>query len=122
MSAEKDFSPMYVGSAKIQLAYTRLQRKHKKLKKVLKEYKVLTKVIEEENNKYREQGVKNQGLVKKLRRRNKRITDVTLSWVKKFKFQRAKVQVLKNKIRILKEKTTPAGTRLNILANTISLC
>ena len=54
MSAEKDFSLMYEGSAEIQLSYARLQRKHQKLKMVLKEYKVLTKVIHEENTKYRE--------------------------------------------------------------------
>ena len=91
------------------------------MKKVLKEYKVLTKFIQEENAKYREQGVKNQGLIEKLRKKNKRVIDVTLSWVNKFEFQRDKVQLLKNKIKILKEKTTPAGIRLNILSNAISL-
>ena len=96
--------------------------KHQKLKKILKEYKVLTKIIHEENIKYREQGLKNQSLIKKLRKRNKKATDVTLSWVKKFEFQRAKVQVLKNKIKLLKEKTTPTGIRLSILANAISFC
>ena len=117
-----DFSPPNEGSVEIQLAYAQLQRKHHKLKKILKEYKVLTKVIQEENTKYREQGLKNQILIKELRRRNKKGTDVTLSWVKKFEFQRAKVQVLENKIRILKEKIAPVGTRLNILTNAISLC
>ena len=93
-----------------------------KLKKVLKEYKVLTKVIQEENAKYRDQALKNQTFIKKLKRRNKKATYVTLSEVKKFEFQRDKVQVLKNKVKLLKEKITPAGTRLNILANAISFC
>ena len=92
------------------------------MKKILKEYKVLTKVIQEENTKYKDQALKNQNFVKKLKIRNKKATDVTLSWVKKFEFQRAKVQVLKNKVKFLKGKITPAGTRLNILANAISFC
>ena len=104
------------------MAYAHLQRKHLKLKKVLKEYKVLTKVIQEENTKYKDQALKNQTFIKKLKRRNKKATDVTLSWVKKFEFQRAKVQVLKNKVKLLKEKVTPTGPRLNILANAISFC
>ena len=120
MSTGMDFSSPNKGSAEIQLAYARLQWKHMKLKKVLKEYKVLTKVIQEENTKYIDQALKNQTFIRKLKRRNKKATDVTLSWVKKFEFQRAKVQVLKNKVKLLKEKITPAGTRLNILANAIS--
>ena len=107
-------------SAAIQLAYARLQRKHMKLNTILKEYKVLTKVIQEENTKYRDQALKNQTVIKKLKRRNKKAIDVTLSWVKKFEFQRAKVLVLKNKVKLLKEKSTLTGTRLNILANAIS--
>ena len=104
------------------MSYARLQRKYLKLKKALKEYNVLTKVIQEENTKYRDQALKNQTFIKKLKRRNKKAIDVTLSWVKKFEFQRAKVQVLKNKIKLLKEKITPVGTRLNILANATSFC
>ena len=68
------------------MAYARLQRKHLNLNKVLKEYKVLTRVIQEENTKYRDQALKNQTFIKKLKRRNKKATDVTLSWVKKFVF------------------------------------
>ena len=104
------------------MAYARLQRKHLKLNKVLKEYKVLTKINQEENTKYRDQALKNQIFIKKLKRRNKKATDVTLSWVKKFELKRDKVQVLKNKVKLLKEKVTPAGSSLNILANAISFC
>ena len=104
------------------MAYAHLQRKHLKLKKVLKEYKVLTKVIQEENTKYKGQALKNQTFIKKLKRRKKKATDVTLSWVKKFELKRAKVQVLKNKVKLLKEKVTLAGLSLNILANAISFC
>ena len=79
MSTEMDFSPPNKGSAEIQLAYPRLQRKHLKLKKILKEYKVLPKVIQEKNTKYRDQALKNQTFIKKLKRRNKKSLDVTLS-------------------------------------------
>ena len=104
------------------MAYARLQRKHLKLNKVLKEYKVLARVIQEENTKYRDQALENRTIIKNLKRRNKKATDVTLSWVKKFELKRAKVQVLKNKVKLLKEKVTPAGSSLNILANAISFC
>ena len=104
------------------MAYAHLQMKHLKLKKVLKEYKVLTKFIQEENTKYRDQALKNQTFIKKLKRGNKKATYVTFSWVEKFEFQRAKVQALKIKVKILKEKVTPTGTRLNILAKAISFC
>lgn len=104
------------------MAYAHLQRKHLNLKKVLKEYRVFTRVIQEENTKYRDQALKNQTIIKKLKRRNKKATDVTLSRVMKFELKRAKVQVLKNKVKLLKEKVTPAGSSLNILANAISFC
>ena len=90
-SIEMNFPSPSQESTKIQMAYARLQRKHLKLKKVLKQYKVLTKVIQEENTKNRDQALKNQTFIKKLKRRNKKAIDVTLSWVKKFEFQRAKV-------------------------------
>ena len=49
------------------MAYARLQRKHLKLKKALKEYKLLTKVIQEENTKHRDQALKTRPSLKSSR-------------------------------------------------------
>ena len=88
----------------------------------MKEYKVLNRVMQEENERYKDQSIKTQKEIRKMKKKNKRISHTTLGWIKKYKFQVSKIKVLKNKIRIFKEKVTPAGTRLNILADAISLC
>ena len=73
-----------------QEAYDKLQRKHKKLKKTLNEYKVLNKLMQEENERYKSQSIKTQRELKKMQRKNKKISDTTLAWIKKYRFQIAK--------------------------------
>ena len=59
--------------------------------------------------------------IKWLKRRNKKISDTTLAWVKKYRFQVAKTKVLKNKIKVLRESAGSTQTNLNSLAQAISL-
>lgn len=49
-------------------AYEKLQWKNKKLKKMIKEYKVLNIIIQEENEKFKTQGVKNHKEIKRLQK------------------------------------------------------
>ena len=82
----------------------------------------MIRVIQEENNRYKEHNVRKQGIIEKLQRKYIKAKVRTSYWTKKFKFQKAKVTVLKQKVKALKEQASPSGTRLNILANAITLC
>ena len=78
--------------------------------------------MQEENNRYKKHNVRRQGIIEKLQTKYIKVKFRTGYWTKKFKFQKAKVTVLKQKVKALKEQASPSGTRLNILANAITLC
>ena len=99
-----------------------MQKKVKRLKVTVKEYKTLVKVIQKENERYREQTSKFEDIITKLKRSKKKARDLTFSWVKKFRFQKVKVKALKTKIKALEACTSSLGTKLNILANAITFC
>ena len=101
---------------------SKIQKKLSKLRRVIKENKVLIRVMQEENNRYKEQNVKQQGVIEKLQKKYRKAKARIGYWTKKFKFQRAKVTILKQKVKSLREQASPSGTRLNILANAITLC
>ena len=69
-----------------------------------------------------EHNLKQQEVIEKLQRKHKKALAKTLCWAKKFRLQRAKVKVLKKKIKALREQASPSGMKLNILANAITLC
>ena len=99
-----------------------MQKKIKRLKVKVKEYKTLVKVIQKENERYREQTSKFEDIITKLKRSKKKARNLTLSWVKKFRFQKVKVKALRTKIKALEVYNSSSGTKLNILANAITLC
>lgn len=101
---------------------SKLQRKVSRLRREAKENRVLIRFMQEENNSYKEQNVKQQSVIEKWQRKYIKAKFRTSYWTKKFKFQKAKVIVLKKKIKVLQEQTSSSGTRLNILANAITLC
>ena len=99
-----------------------MQKKTKRLKRTIKEYKTLVKVIQKENERYKEQTSKFEDVIAKLKRSKKKARNLTFSWLKKFKFQKIKVKALRTKIKALEVYSSSSGTKLNILANAITFC
>lgn len=54
-------------------------------------------------------------------RKNKKVSDATLQWAPKFKFQVAKTKVLRHKIKSLRTGEGTYSGNLNILATVVSL-
>lgn len=83
---------------------------------------MLDKVVQKENSKHKEYNLEKHEIIEKLQRKHQTSLAKTLCWEKKFRFQRAKVTVLKKKIKDLREQASPSGMKLNILDNAITLC
>ena len=111
-SSPKNEELVLEDSAKKGVKYSKLQKKVKKFRVALKEYKILVNVIEKENEKYREQTIKSLEIITKLKRSKKKARDFTLSWVNKFRFQRVKVKALKKKVKALEACASSLGTKL----------
>ena len=109
-------------NAETQVEDSKLQKKMRKLKRALREYKVLVKVVQEENIRYKEHNLKLQEVIEKMQRKHRKSIARTFCWAKKSRLQREKVKVLKKKIKALRKQASPSGTRLNILANATTLC
>ena len=99
----------------------KLKRKNKYLKKEIKEYQVLNRVIQQENNQFKAQSTNLQKEIRRLKRKNKKISDTALQWAHKIKFQVAKTKVLHQKIKALKYREGTLGGNLNILVTTLYL-
>ena len=101
--------------------HRQLRKRNRKLKKEIKEYKILNPVIKQENEKFRAQSINLQKEIKSIKMKNKKISDINLKWTQKFKFQVAKTNVLKNKIKVLRTEVGTSSNNLNILATAVSL-
>ena len=77
-------------------------------------------VIQQENNWLKAQNINLQKEIKRLKRKNKKISDTTLQWAQKLKFQVAKTKVLRQKIKSLKTRDGTSSGNLNILATSVS--
>ena len=97
-SKENIFAPT---SAETYQETSKLQKKITKLRRVAKEDSILIIVIQLENNRYKEKNLKQQNIIEKWQRKYKRAKAKVGFWTKKFQFQRAKVVVLKKKIKVL---------------------
>ena len=82
---------------------------------------MLTRAIQQENSRFKEQTANLKKEIRTLKRKNKKINDTTLQWAHKLKFQVAKTEVLCHKIKSLKFGEGTSSGNLNILAITVSL-
>ena len=82
---------------------------------------MLNHVIQQENSRFKEQSINLQKEIRRLKRKNKKISDTTLQWAQKLKFKVAKTKVLRQKIKDLKFGEGTSDGNLNILDTTISL-
>ena len=78
-------------------------------------------VIQQENSRFKAHNINLQKEIKRLKRKNKKISDTTLQWARKLKFRVAKTKVLRQNIKALKIREGTLGGNLNILAATVSL-